>query len=75
MISGSAEQNQVSVLEQYNALKITINDIMMTAGYTDVSEQDQHQLVNSVLYHILGKEGYFDYLNIIQFPTDKSHLN
>lgn len=75
MVSGSVEQNQINVLEQYNSLKITIRDIMETAGYTDVSEQDQHQLVNSVLYHILGKTVYFDYLSIIKFPTDKSYLN
>ena len=75
MISGSAETKQMTALEQYDSLKSTIREILFTAGYRNVTEKEQHELVNSVLFHVLGKESYLEYLNIIQMPTDKSQLN
>ena len=72
MISGSI--SQLEVFEQYSGLQSNIVDILHTVGFA-VSDEDAHQLTNSVLYHLLGEKTYFDYVNIIRFPMDKSHLN
>lgn len=74
MISGSDERKQVDALEQYDMLKTTLADIMESAGY-EISDKEQHELVNSVLYHVLGEESYLEYLRFLKLTSDKSHLH